>query len=399
MEIEPSEAEVVRRIFEEYASGKSPRQIAADLNAEGIPAPRPRARGSKRGSGHWKANTIYGNRARGTGILNNELYIGQRVWNRLRYGKDPETGNRKSKVRSRDEWMTAEQPELRIIDQALWDTVKSRQDAVEIVRTAAEAEGKRGAGAAQAARRRKYLLSGLLTCGQCGGNMTVAGKGERRRYYCANAKEKGHAVCTGMPGLLERDAASSLVSGLRDGLMKDDAYKRFAQQMKDKLKAGQSAALAAVKAHDRKIRELQKRHDALLDAVANGKFSESVIDALNEAADELKTLKAEREGMEPAPIELPENLPELYRRYVDDLATTLMDDEVSGAAADELHDLIDRVLVNWEPGIEGHTILIEGKLLEILAKAKPALRAGLEANGRSLKLVAGVGFEPTTFRL
>ena len=31
--------------------------------------------------------------------------------------------------------------------------------------------------------------------------MTVAGKGERRRYYCANAKEKGASVCTGMPGV------------------------------------------------------------------------------------------------------------------------------------------------------------------------------------------------------
>ena len=78
MQIDPEEAAIVRRIFEEYAAGKSPRQIAADLNASAVPAPR----GRGAGSGHWKANTIYGHRARGTGILNNELYIGRYVWNR-----------------------------------------------------------------------------------------------------------------------------------------------------------------------------------------------------------------------------------------------------------------------------------------------------------------------------
>ncbi|WP_406737072.1 hypothetical protein [Thioclava sp. GXIMD4215] len=33
-------------------------------------------------------------RSRSTGILNNELYIGHQVWNRLSYHKHPETGRR-----------------------------------------------------------------------------------------------------------------------------------------------------------------------------------------------------------------------------------------------------------------------------------------------------------------
>ncbi|WP_207103151.1 recombinase family protein [Paracoccus shandongensis] len=48
LEIVPEEAEVIRRIFRDYADGLSPVRIAAALNAEGIPAPRARA-----GSGHW----------------------------------------------------------------------------------------------------------------------------------------------------------------------------------------------------------------------------------------------------------------------------------------------------------------------------------------------------------
>ncbi|NVO25717.1 hypothetical protein HJ536_20395 [Donghicola sp. B5-SW-15] len=69
-DIVPTEAAVIREIFEHYAAGKSPREIAANLNTRGVPSPR----GRGKGSGHWKSNTIYGNRSRGTGILNNELY-------------------------------------------------------------------------------------------------------------------------------------------------------------------------------------------------------------------------------------------------------------------------------------------------------------------------------------
>ena len=81
--INAREAAIVRRIFEEYAAGVSPRAIAKRLNAEGVLGPSGKA---------WGPSTIHGNRQRGSGILNNELYIGRLVWNRLRYVKDPEGG-------------------------------------------------------------------------------------------------------------------------------------------------------------------------------------------------------------------------------------------------------------------------------------------------------------------
>ncbi|WP_240790927.1 recombinase zinc beta ribbon domain-containing protein [Sulfitobacter sp. TCYB15] len=100
------------------------------------------------------------------------------------------------------------------------------------------------------ARRRKYLLSGLLSCGQCGGNLTVAGKGARRRYYCANHKEKGKAVCTGMPGLSETDAAESILSGLRTGLMQDAAYEDFRKTFVEKVRAQEHETGEALRRHD-----------------------------------------------------------------------------------------------------------------------------------------------------
>ena len=75
-------------------------------------------------------STIYGNWRRGTGVLNNELYIGRLVWNRLRYLKGPDSGKRASRLSPESEWIVKDVPELRIVDDGLWKQVKARQQAV-----------------------------------------------------------------------------------------------------------------------------------------------------------------------------------------------------------------------------------------------------------------------------
>jgi DNA invertase Pin-like site-specific DNA recombinase len=65
-----AEAEVVRRIFDEYVAGRTPREIAHDLNNEGVSPPRGRS---------WNASTINGNMQRGTGTVQNKLYAGRLV--------------------------------------------------------------------------------------------------------------------------------------------------------------------------------------------------------------------------------------------------------------------------------------------------------------------------------
>src|SRR5580700_10753839 len=116
--INEAAAVIVRRIFAEFAAGKSPRRIAVDLNRDRVPGPR---------GGEWDASTINGNASRGTGILNNELYVGRLVWNRLRYVKDPTTGKRISRLNERDRWIVQDVSERRIVSQDLWDAVKERQ--------------------------------------------------------------------------------------------------------------------------------------------------------------------------------------------------------------------------------------------------------------------------------
>jgi len=145
----------VRHIFREFVAGKSPRHIARDLNAENVPGPNGRP---------WIDTTIRGQADRGTGILHNTLYVGRLSWNRCSYVKDPRTGRRVARINDRASWEEVEVPELRIVDQALCDAAKQRQSmtSFEIGRTDA-------GHALNRAHRRQFLLSGLLTCGCCGG--------------------------------------------------------------------------------------------------------------------------------------------------------------------------------------------------------------------------------------
>src|SRR5262245_28882070 len=167
--VNDEEAAVVRRIFTEYASGKSPRRIAAELNADRIPSPRGR---------QWNASTINGHRGRRNGILQNELYSGQLVHNRVRMLRDPETGKRISRINPETEWVRVEAPELRIISNELWNEAQRMRR-------------RHRDQPAQNCRRPKRLLSGLLRCGQCGGAFTIVRPG---KYGCATHREKG--TCT-----------------------------------------------------------------------------------------------------------------------------------------------------------------------------------------------------------
>ena len=122
-EIDEVQADIIRRIFREYGlENKSPKAIAAQLNEEGIPCPSGKS---------WGQSTINGNRKRGTGILNNELYIGRLIWNRQRFIKDPTTGKRVTRLNEPSEWIIRDVPEQRIVDSELWEAVKARQKSLD----------------------------------------------------------------------------------------------------------------------------------------------------------------------------------------------------------------------------------------------------------------------------
>lgn len=101
---------------------------------------------------------------RGTGVVNNELYIGRLIWNRLRYIKDPSTGKRVSRLNPESEWIIKDVPKLRIVDDELWNSVRVRQDEIaEKFANVTEAVCKHHKkNRLNGTRRPKSLLSGLV---------------------------------------------------------------------------------------------------------------------------------------------------------------------------------------------------------------------------------------------
>jgi len=149
----PREAEIVNRIVREMAGRKPPRQIAADLTRDGIPAPK---------GGAWTFQTV-------VKILQNELYVGVYVRNKVRKIRNPNTGNRVPRPSAPDDILRVDMPRLRIVDQALWDAAqKVRQERAHIY------GGKRGTDRGTTARR-LHPFAGLFRCSQCGGKMIICG--------------------------------------------------------------------------------------------------------------------------------------------------------------------------------------------------------------------------------
>src|SRR5882724_1907495 len=372
--ISDAEAAIVRRIFKEYAVGRSPRQIAFQLNAERIPGPH---------GGTWGQSTINGNAARGTGILNNELYVGRLVWNRLRYIKDPGTGKRVSRLNPEAEWVTRDVPDLRLIEIELWDDVKARQ---------AGAHRATSPGASAVGfwdrRRPRYLFSGLMTCGACGGGYS---KISANLFGCSTARNKG--TCTNRINIRTDVLEATILDGLRHRLMDPALFKEFAEEFVREV--NRLRGLEAGKA-DRVRTELatvERRLRKLVDAVAEGVPARSLKEellALERRQDELRAeLAAIRQ---PQPLLHP-NLADLYRQKVTKLHEALNDEATKAEAADIIRSLVDEIRLTPEGG--ELRVDLKGALAGILALAadskKPATRGdGLDSFAEQLKLVAGM---------
>jgi site-specific DNA recombinase len=185
LEIDQAEAEIVRRIFREFVAGKTPREIAAGLDANRIKPPRGK---------NWDASTINGNAARGHGMLINELYAGRIVWNKVRMLKDPATGRRVPRPNHKDQYRSVDAPHL----------------------------------AASQSRKAVRPLSGLLRCGSCGAGMSAIGaqrKGKPHRMQCSAFRES--SVCSN-GRKVSRQAIETLVfEGLREELANPEAIAEY----------------------------------------------------------------------------------------------------------------------------------------------------------------------------
>jgi site-specific DNA recombinase len=374
-EIDPDQATIIKRIFTLYADGVTPRQIAGTLNAEGVLSPR---------GGQWNASTINGSRQRRNGILNNELYLGRITYNRQRFIKDPETGKRRSRLNPEHEWVITDVPALRIIDDETWNRAQQIKS-----RYASHHGNKR--------QTTKRLLTGIVKCGCCGGAMTII---SRERYYCSAKRERG--TCDSTVGIKAAEIEERVLTGLKDILIgNEELIKTFA----DAFKAEVTRLRKERGSRDRQVqKDLNKIHVSIrrcMTFITEGDGDPGIV------RDELRSLEARKRDLERtlgaslgnSSVEVHPNIGELYAKKVGELPALLTDDATRPQAMDIIRSLIDRIEVTEGAERGKPDIVLAGALAAILAFTQNDNAALISENGGRVFLVAGVGFEPTTFRL
>jgi len=376
-EIVPTEAEVIHRIFRDYAAGLSPKALAKRLNSERCPGP---------GGAPWNPSTIHGNPARGTGILNNELYIGRLVWNRLRYVKDPDTGKRVSRQNPPSEWVTTAVPELRIVDDELWNHVKTRQ--VEMRRVASNGHPKRF----NQARRPKYLFSGLTKCAECGGGYVMYW---RDRLACFGARSRG--TCTNRLTISRQEVEERVLVALRDKLMRRDLFEDFCREYVRELNRLRMEHRASLSSARRELAAVDGDIRKLVQAIKDGVSALSIKGELLS----LEARKAELQSRVEAP-EMPEllhpRMADVYRAKVQNLCGALEREDSRTGAVEAIRGLVETILL--EPDGERLKITLKGDLAGMLSAARNTKRSPDTGDLMvQIKLVAGAGFEPATFGL
>ncbi len=349
-EIDPAQALIVERVFREFADGKSPLAIARDLHADGIPGPKGLA---------WRDTSIRGDVRRGTGIINNELYVGVRVWNHKHYVTEPGTGRTITRFNPESEWIRNEVPDLRIVGDELWQAAKRQQ-----VTLAERHAGIREAAQARAllnARRPAYLLSGLLECGVCGDNYAIV-VGDR--YGCVG-HHRGRSCSNGRTirrEVLERRA----LAGIADRLVSAD-----------KIEAAVAAYAAHINRENREQRieaDADKRGLARIDKAVAGIMA-AIEDGLYQPTMKARMAELERERAEitarlaKAPRGVPDIHPgiaEIYKRKVAALMETLKDPNTRLDASSDIRSLVGRIVLHpGEKRGEVHATL-HGSLIGIL---------------------------------
>ena len=278
-EIDPEEAEIVRRIFSRYLIGHSVAKIIADLEADGIKT----ARGHKK----WNDGVI-------RGMLQNEKYMGDALLQKT-YIADLFTRQTKKNTGELPQYYV-ENSHPAIIDRLTFQRVQeemARRSSLKKVSTAAKTELAKYSG--------KYVLTELLSCGNCGSPYRrvtwTRPEGKKIVWRCINRLENGKKFCKDAPTLEENRIHTAVVSAMNE-MFSQKSLKAILQDSirTALLPENGETSLAAIDSRLSQLREQQYRLLQL--AAAVGADSTQYDEELKKVSMEFSALVAKRSELE-----------------------------------------------------------------------------------------------------
>lgn len=339
--IDEETAPIVRRIFEMYASGISPKNIADILNAEGIPSP---GRHAYEKLGHkgrpnemrlWCEISI-------RYMLNNVMYIGQ-------LAQLQETTisykNHKRCAKDRKDWIIINNNHEPIISQELWDKVKDRQKHM--------AQG----------RKTKtgfvHPLSGFLVCADCGAKLKMSGtysrKGEYHYHFdCGYHLRYGKTLCFShyIKAKILEDIVLDDIREMAKRIVfdEDSIRKEFIQHNKELEDKAIKFTEKELQVKQKRVSELSRLMQLAYEDKLKGKMPENIcINFIQKYSEEQKRLEGEITELETKLTETTNTI-----QNVDDFICNIQKYlEAPELTREMCYELLDRVVVGGLPKITG----------------------------------------------
>jgi DNA invertase Pin-like site-specific DNA recombinase len=268
--IDPEKSQVVLRIFHAADEDMSDRNICLMLGKDGIAPPQPT---HKRPKLSWSKGAV-------TTILTNQRYLGVRIYGKTKEIRNPD-GKKERQDRPQSEWRIRERnPELQIVpDDLFWRVQEKRK--LKATRIGVKSLG----GMTRTEASRKYLFSGLLRCGLCGGKLIVRTT-KPTRYGCFEYQDRG--LCTNKSTisqeLLEREFIHTLSEKLRDESHREELIQMVFEQVQSAKNTRLVGELSAV----------QRRKDLETSRATQARHKENLVKAVRESGG-LKALYEELE--------------------------------------------------------------------------------------------------------
>jgi site-specific DNA recombinase len=279
--VDEGQAKIIRRIFTLYADGLSIKAVTKQLNREHIESPRPRPGRQQ----SWAPSSV-------RHVLQNERYRGIVTYGRTKKIRNPATGKRVYKHQPAAAWIRVESPEQRIVSDELFARVQARLAFVNQVY--GDRRGRRPGLLRARAASSRYLFSGFLRCGECGGAVTiVSGAGRRHRAadYGCPAREF-RVTCTNTRRISSDVLESQLLEKLQREVLAPEAIDYVFRRLEVELAKQLTRIDSNLENMRRRKAELEGELENLTRAVASGLDSASIRKGIAEREAEISALTA-----------------------------------------------------------------------------------------------------------